>query len=157
MSESFQTKLWRWGINFFPAFRGAGGRLTYVAADFGEVHVEVPLSWRTRNYVGTIYGGSMYGAIDPIYMVMLIKRLGPGYVVWDKAATIRFLKPGRNRLTARMVLDDAEIAAVKAAAADGAPLDRIYEIELVDAQGDVCARVEKTLYVRQKRDPATSG
>jgi hypothetical protein len=31
-----------------------------------EVRVRVPLGWRTRNYVGTIFGGSMYGAVDPL-------------------------------------------------------------------------------------------
>jgi hypothetical protein len=36
----------------------------------------MPLSWRTRNYVGTIFGGSMNSAVDPIYMVILIRRLG---------------------------------------------------------------------------------
>ena len=65
----------------FPAYRGTGGRVTYIADDFHEIKVKIPLSWRSRNYVGTIYGGSMYGAIDPIYMLMLIKILGPEYVV----------------------------------------------------------------------------
>src|SRR2546422_8429965 len=62
----------------------------------------LPLSWRTRNYVGTIFGGSMYGAVDPVYMVMLIKLLGPGYTVWDKAAAIRFRRPGRDRKSTRL-------------------------------------------------------
>jgi len=60
------------------------------------VRIRLPLIWRTRNYVGTIFGGSLYGAVDPIYMIMLIKALGPDYIVWDKAATIRFLRPGRE-------------------------------------------------------------
>lgn len=71
-------------FNLFPAYRGTGGRLIYVAEDFCEVRVKLPVNWRTRNYVGTIYGGSVYASIDPIYMLMLIQILGPEYIVWDK-------------------------------------------------------------------------
>src|SRR5260370_10636464 len=94
----------RWKFNLFPAYRGTGGRITYISGDLREVRVKIPLSWRTRNYVGTIYGGSLYGAVDPMYMIMLIRILGPAYTVWDKAASIRFVKPGRSTLTARFVL-----------------------------------------------------
>ncbi len=71
MPESIRTTLMRWGFNLFPAYRGTGGRITYIAADWREVRVTLPLNWRTGNYVGTIFGGSMYGAVDPLYMVML--------------------------------------------------------------------------------------
>lgn len=85
MPESMRTRLERWGFNLFPAFWCTGARLTYVADDHREVRLELPLSWRTRNYVGTIFGGSMYGAVDGVHIVMLIKNLGPDYVAWDKA------------------------------------------------------------------------
>ncbi|MNS58164.1 hypothetical protein D3C72_910720 [compost metagenome] len=150
MPESLKTRLMRFAFNRIPAFRGTGGRITYLASDFSEVRVKVPLNLRTRNYVGTIYGGSMYGAVDPVYMIMLMHRLGPGYVVWDKAASIRFLKPGRKTLQAVFHLDDAEVEAVKALAAESPSIDRDYVVELVDADGTVCARVEKTLYIRRQ-------
>lgn len=72
MSESFKTRLMRWGFNFFPAYRRTGARITYVSADWQEVRISLPLNWKTKNYVGTIFGGSMYGAVDPVYMVMFI-------------------------------------------------------------------------------------
>ncbi len=80
----FRGRTRAWAFNLFPAFRGTGGRVTYVSDDFREVRVRVPLNWRTRNYVGTIFGGSLYGAVDPFYMIMLTQTLGPDYVVWDK-------------------------------------------------------------------------
>ncbi len=100
MYQSIRTRLLRWGFNLFPAYRRTGARITYIAGDFGQVRIKLPLNWKTRNYVGTIFGGSMYGAIDTIYMIMFIKLLGPKYIVWDKAATIRFRKPGRTTLYA---------------------------------------------------------
>jgi acyl-coenzyme A thioesterase PaaI-like protein len=151
MRESLKTKLRRWGFNLFPAYRGTGARLTYVADDFTEIHVRLPLSWRTRNYVGTIFGGSMYGALDPIYMVMLIKQLGRDYVVWDKAATIRFRRPGRTTLRARFRVGPEEVAAIKAELAGRKSLDRVYRVELVDDAGKVHAEVEKTIYIAKRK------
>jgi len=144
------ARLLRWKFNFFPAYRGTGARVTYIADDFTELRVRLPLSWRTRNYVGTIFGGSMYGAVDPMYMIMLIQLLGRDYVVWDKAATIRFRKPGRTTLYATFRIDRAELDAVRAAAAGGAPIDRVYMVNLVDAEGVVHAEIEKVIYVRRK-------
>jgi hypothetical protein len=152
MPESFRTRLTRIAYTWlFPAYRGTGGRITYVADDWREVRVEVPLSRRTKNYVGTIFGGSMYGAVDPIYMVMLIKALGPGYVVWDKAGTIRFRKPGRSTLHARFTLDEAELDAIRGALADSPATERTYTIQLVDAEGVLHAEVEKLIHIRVKR------
>ena len=139
----------RWGFNLFPAYRGTGARITYIAADFREVRVRLPLSWRTRNYVGTIFGGSLYGAVDPIYMIMLIKILGPGYTVWDKAATIRFRKPGRSALFARFVLEEAEIAEIRRLLEAGSPINRVYSVDLADDAGVVHASVEKTIHIRK--------
>ena len=150
MLESWQIRCARWAFNWFPAYRGTGARVTYIASDWREVRIRLPLNWRTRNYVGTIFGGSLYGAVDPIYMIMLIKALGPDYIVWDKAATIRFRKPGRSTLYATFEIDDGELDAIRAAAADGKPIDRVYKIDLVDAEGVVHASVEKTIYIRRK-------
>jgi len=150
MAESFRSRRFRWLCNFFPAYRGTGGRVTYVASDFSEVRVRLPLSWRTRNYVGTIFGGSLYGAVDPFHMLMLMFRLGPGYTVWDKSAGVRFQKPGRKTLYARMLVGDEEVAAIREALETAPSIDRVYTVELADREGTVCATVEKTVYVRRK-------
>lgn len=150
MPESLKTKFARWGFNFFPAYRGTGARITYIRHDWREVHIQVPLNWRTRNYVGTIFGGSMYGAIDPIYMVMLIKILGPEYLVWDKAAEIRFKRPGKSTLYAKFVLTEEEIQAIKAAVSTKPFTERNYPVELVDGGGTLCASVDKTVYIRKR-------
>lgn len=147
MPESFKSKVKRWGFNFFPAYRGTGGRITYIADDFHEIHVKLPLSWRTRNYVGTIFGGSMYGAVDPLYMVMLIKILGSHYVVWDKAATIRFKRPGRETLFAEFKLSPDEIEEIKDELKRTKSLERVYVINLVNKAGKVHAIIEKTIYI----------
>ena len=113
MTESFATKIDRLKFNLFPAYRGTGARVIYISDDYREIRVKIPLSWRTRNYVGTIYGGSMYGGIDPIYMLMLIKNLGRNYIVWDKSAAIRFKRPGKETLFAEFLLTEDELNEIK--------------------------------------------
>ena len=113
MAESLASRFLRWKFNFFPAYRGTGAWVTYIADDFREVRVRLPLSWRTRNLVGTIFGGSLYGSVDPIYMIMLIRLLGREFIVWDKAAEIRFRKPGRSTLFASFTIDESELNAIR--------------------------------------------
>ena len=124
--------------------------MTYIASDFREVRVKLPLSLRTRNAVGTIFGGSMYGAADPVFMIMLMRLLGSEFVVWDKSATIRFRKPGRTALFATFRIEDAELDAIRTATAHGEPVDRSYNVDLVDAEGAAHASVEKVIYIRRK-------
>ena len=126
--------------------------MTYIADDFREVRVKLPLSWRSRNYVGTIYGGSIYASIDPIYMLMLIHILGPDYIVWDKAAKIRFKKPGKETLFADFKLEADEIDEIKQLAETERSIDRIYNIELKDKNGVVHAFIEKTLYISKRKE-----
>jgi len=151
MPESLTTRMLRWRFNFFPAYRGTGGRITYMADDFHEVRIKLPLNWRTRNYVGTTFGGSLYGAVDPLYMVMLIKILGGDYIVWDKAALIRFKRPGRETLYAKFVIEPDEIESIKDELTRHKSIERVYQVNLADRDGKVHAEVEKTLYIARKR------
>jgi hypothetical protein len=141
----------RWGMNLWPCYRGTGGRVTFIASDWREVRVRLPLSWRTRNYVGTIFGGSLYAAVDPFFMIMLMENLGPGFVVWDKAASVRFRKPGRSVLSASFRLDEAELAEIRRLLLEQPKVDRSYLVQVVDATGQVHAEVEKVIHISLRR------
>ena len=147
--RNLRAELTRLGINYFPAYWTTGGRVVEIAPDYSYARVALPLGWRTRNVVGTTFGGSIYGAVDPVYMLLLMRRLGEDYTVWDKAAEVRFRKPGRTTLFADFEVDDEEVEAIRGSLAVGESTDRVYEVDLVDADGVVHAEVEKTLYVRR--------
>ena len=156
MMQRIRIWFWKLRFNLFPAYAGSGAQVTFIAPDWREVRVKVPLSWRTRNYVGTTFGGSMYAAVDPIYMMMLIQVLGPEYVVWDKAACIRFRRPGTGTLYAAFRLTADEIDAIRSGLEQTESVDRVFQVELIDGRGTVHATVDKTVYIR-KREPAASG
>lgn len=154
MRESFQTRVFRWTMNWWPCYRGVGARVTFISADWSEIRVRLGLTLRTRNYVGTIFGGSLYASVDPFYMLMLIKRLGPGFVVWDKAATIRFRRPGRGALTATFRIEEEEVETILRILETEPKVDRTYTVTLVDARGVVHAEVDKVVHMRKKAVPA---
>ena len=100
------AKIYRIALNLWPCISGTGGKITYISDDFRELDVKLPLSWRSRNKVGTIFGGSMYASTDPFFMLMFIQILGPKFVVWDKGCTIRFKKPAKKTLFAKFLITD---------------------------------------------------
>lgn len=151
MTESLRTKFLHLAHNWFPAYRGTGARISYIASDFREIRVRIPLSWRTRNYVGTVFGGSMFGGVDPAYMVMLIKNLGSQYVVWDKSACIQFKKPGRGELHAHFLLTEEEPNTIRKEIETTSANERTYQIEVMDQEGNVCASVQKTIFIRKRK------
>jgi len=142
-------------LNVWPPFLGAGIRVRRIGADWKEIDVEMRLHWWNRNYVGTHYGGSLYSMADPFFMVMLIENLGGDYIVWDKAATIRFRKPGRGMVSASFRLSDEQIGEIRQALNSQEKIERMFTVEVKDQSGTVVAEVEKLLHVR-RRNP-TSG
>lgn len=98
----------------------------------------------------------MYGAVDPVCMLMLIKNLGPSYEVWDKAATIRFKKPGRSTLHAAFRLDQEETDRIRKELSQTDSIDRVYNIDLTDDKGTACATVEKVIHIRRKEATDTA-
>ncbi|HEY1070312.1 MAG TPA: DUF4442 domain-containing protein [Thermomonas sp.] len=143
-------RLFRHGINLWPPFLFAGVHLTDLSADYTRARVELRLRPWNRNYVGTHFGGSLFAMTDPFWMLMVLHHLGRDHVVWDKAGEIEFVKPGRGVVRADFALDAATLDALRTGAAGGAKVLRWFENEVVDADGDVVARVRKQLYVRRK-------
>jgi hypothetical protein len=100
--------------------------------------------------VGTHYGGSLYSMTDPFYMLMLIENLGRDYIVWDKAATIRFRKPGMGKMRAEFRLASERIDEIREALKTERKVEPVFMVEVRDESGNVSAEVEKILHVRKK-------
>jgi len=143
-------RLLRWGMNFWPPFRGAGIRVRHIAGDWSEVRVELRHGLLNRNFVGTHYGGSLFSMTDPFYALMLTHRLGDRYLVWDQAASIDFVSPGRGTVTAVFSLNEPRVESIRDQASGGQKVLPQFDVEVKDQTGELVARVRKTLYVRLK-------
>lgn len=138
-------------FNLWPPFLFAGIRVESLGRDWRHARVRLALRWYNRNYVGTHFGGYLFAMTDPFWMVMVMESLGPGYVVWDKAAEIEFVAPGRGPVRAEFRLEDSVLEEIRAATAGGAKHLRWFETDVAAADGSLVARVRKQLYVRRAR------
>ena len=143
-------------LGFYPPYLGAGVRVSDVSPDLRAFTIEMPLTRWNRNYVGTHFGGSLYALADPWFMLILIEHLGKGYVVWDKAASIRFVRPGRGKVRARFEIPAARIAAIRAEADAAGRAEPVFEAVIADEQGGIVATVEKRISVRTRAAQAAS-
>jgi len=140
-------------LNLYPPYWGTGISVKYVAPDYREIIVQMKLRWYNRNYVNTHFGGSLYAMADPFFMLMLIRVLGKGFVVWDKAAHVDFVKPGKGKVTARFLIQEEDITAILHHTADGQKHLPAFSVEIKDEIGETVVKVVKTLYVRRKNFP----
>ncbi len=138
-------------INLWPPYLGAGVRLVDIAADFKFVRVEMPLTKFNTNYVGVHFGGSLYSMVDPWLMLMLLENLGKPYTVWDKAARIRFKKPGRGKVWAEFRITEEQLLSIQADVAQHGKTERDWIVAIKNGDGETIAEVEKTLWIGLKK------
>ena len=137
-------------INLYPPLIGARIRVVRADAGMTSIDVEMKLTWWNRNIVGTHFGGSLYAMCDPFFMAILMSNLGPDYIVWDKAASIRFLKPGRSHVRAHFEIPPEKIDEIRRQADTQYKIEPEFAVDVVDMNGETVAHVTKLLYVRRK-------
>ncbi|WP_420320656.1 PaaI family thioesterase [Flagellimonas sp.] len=143
--------LLKYGFNLSPMYRRSTGRITLISEDLLTITMKLPISYKNRNYVNSIFGGSMFSAADPIPMVQLINLLGPDYVVWDKSAEIFFKRPARETLYAEFQYTLKELQEIKAKVAQQNELEIIKTTNLTNKdKSKVFCHVKKTIYIADK-------
>jgi acyl-coenzyme A thioesterase PaaI-like protein len=138
--------------SYWPPFFFAGVSIEQVAKDLRFVRVTLKERLWNRNYVGTHFGGLLYAMVDAPYMIMVMENIGPRYIVWDKAASIKFIKPGRGTVQAIFQIDDMILDEIRQQV-DQSPkgkIDYALTVDVRDQTGDVVCSVEKVLYIRKK-------
>ncbi|MGL3807404.1 DUF4442 domain-containing protein [Paeniglutamicibacter sp. R2-26] len=141
------------GMSLWPPFWGAGIKVQEISADWRTVTVKMRQRPWNMNYVGTHFGGSLFSMTDPFWMMMVLHNVGSGHIVWDKAAEIRFRKPGHGTLTCRFELDEGRLGELRSEVANCGKATAWFDVEILDEVGDAVATVRKEVYVR-KKNPA---
>lgn len=138
-------------LNLYPPYIGAGVKIDYISDDWRRARVSMKVRWYNRNYVGTHFGGSLYSMVDPQIMLMLMNLLGKDYWVWDKAACIEFVKATARAVVADIEITDGQLDEIKRETEDGEKHFAEFVINILDQQGELIAKVDKTIYVRKKK------
>jgi acyl-coenzyme A thioesterase PaaI-like protein len=136
-------------VNWYPPLLGAGIRSKRI--DERTILVTMKLTAFNRNIVGVHFGGSLYAMCDPWFMLILMRLLGGDYIVWDKAAAIQFIKPGRGAVSAKFHISQEQVEEIRRAAESGKKYQPVFSVEVVDEEGQPVARVDKVLYVKRRR------
>ena len=140
----------KWFLRVYGPFVGAGVWVESISPDWKELKVSMKQRFYNKNAVGTHFGGSLYAMTDPHYMLMIMNLLGKGYLVWDKSASIEFIKPGKGKVFAAFIISDEVIEKIIQKTKDGSKYLPQFEVDVIDSQGDIVAKVCKTLYIRKK-------
>ena len=145
-----QSTIFKYGFNVSPMYRRSTGKIIEVSEDLFNVKVKIPISYKNKNYVGSVFGGSLFSATDPIFMIQLMNILGDDYVVWDKAAVIKYKRPARENAFAKFLFSKEEINQIKNNILVQKEIDIKKQVNIVNQSGIVFAEVTKTIYISQK-------
>ena len=148
---NINAKAFKYIFNISPMYRRSTARITKVSDDLQTIEIKIPLSYKNKNYNGSIFGGSMFSAVDPIPMVQLVNLLKNEYVVWDKSAEIYFKRPARENLFADFEFSLQEIEHIKNRVAEEKEITIVKVTKLTDKSREkVFCEVHKTIYIADK-------
>lgn len=144
------SQIFKYGFNLSPMYKRSTGKVIDVSKNLYYVKVKIPINYKNKNYVGAIFGGSMFSATDPIYMIQLMNILDDNYIVWDKAASINYKRPAKENLYGEFVFTAEEIEGIKKDVLDKKEINLIKELNLVNTKGEVFSEISKTIYISEK-------
>ena len=131
-------------------YRRTTAKIIVISDDLHYVKIRLKLNWKNRNYAGSVFGGSMLAATDPIYMIQLIQILGEDYVVWDKAVEARYKKPAKSTIYGEFIFTSEDIEHIKQLVLTKKETDYVKTMSLIDQNGNIIATFNKTLYIANK-------
>ncbi len=144
--------LLKYGFNLSPMYRRSTARITYVSPKLLKIQVIIKISYKNRNIMGSIFGGSLFSAIDPIPMTQLFYIIGNDYVVWDKSSEIFFKRPVKQNVYADFTFTKQEIDDIKKRVTNENEITIVKNIPITSKDGNtIFCEVNKTIYVANKK------
>lgn len=131
-------------------YKRSCGKIIFTSEDLHVVKIKIPLSYKNKNYVGSIFGGSLFAATDPIYMIQLMQILGKDYVVWDKKTDIKFKRPAYQHAFATFEFTSIEIEEIIKRVVSENEIDYTKKLYITGVNGTVFTELDKTLYISSK-------
>lgn len=144
------SKRLKFVLNIYGPYFGAGVKVRHISPDWRKTEVSMKLRWYNRNAVGTHFGGSLYSMVDPHFMLMLMQLLGKDYIVWDKAAEIEFVSPGKDEVHSIIQITDEMLTDIRVNTENKSPYLPEFHVDVLDKNNELVAKVRKTLYIRKK-------
>lgn len=137
-------------MGFWPPYLASGIKVESFNQNLTQIRVSMRQYPFNTNYVGVHFGGSLYSMCDPFYMFILLEHLGRDFIVWDKEANIKFIRPGKGKVSIDFKISLNEIEDIRAHALANTKSEPEFEAYIYDEDDQVVAKVWKKLYVKKK-------
>ena len=144
-------KIVRLILNLFPPLLFNRISIQSIKKDFMEIKVRIRHSITNKNFHRTIFGGTIFSAIDPYFPIIywqVFSRKKLPIEVWIKRAEISYINPAETNLYLIFTLKEEDIQkALKGLQEDGR-FQVWHEVEAVDENGIICAEAKVLVYIR---------
>ncbi|MBM9500792.1 DUF4442 domain-containing protein [Leptospira sp. 201903071] len=157
-SSFWTTRFFQWKMFLkYPIYWRCGGRILQFSEDLREIRVKLPFNRKTRGLMGTHFGGSLYAFVDPIPLLMLKKNLGEDYILWDINGSIEYVKATSQDVFADLRILPEDLIDIHQTCTQKKKTHFKIEIPILEAKGELIAKVEKTIYIRRKPQRSFKG
>lgn len=144
----------KWLLRFYPPFFFQRIWVKRVQQGFTGMDVKIYKSFLNINANKTVFGGTIFSALDPIHSMLLdqiFKSKGmKNTVAWLKSAKIEYLKPGHTNLNFSIKLSSQEVEDAYQTIRRKGKVIQTFTTQIVDKNGTVCALSQNEIYIRDR-------
>lgn len=148
----FSPRTMKWLLRFYPPFFFQRIWVKNIHKNYMGADVVVSKSLLNINSNKTIFGGTIFSAVDPIYPILVDSYLRhQGFkktVVWLKSAHIDYIKPGAKNLTYSVRLDQSIMDEAVDTVKNHGKIVKSFRTEIFDTDGTLCAVTDNEIYIR---------
>lgn len=135
-------------FEFYPPIFLMGAKVLKMDDDWNHVRLLLPLTWRSANSGGNMFGGYQASLADPIPALACCREF-PGYRIVTKSLKIDFLRPGNSDLELKFDFDQAQKEVIREELKTNGQADPVFTMEYYRKDGKVCTEIQNTVAIRR--------
>lgn len=147
----------KWVLRSYPPFFFQRIWIKNILEGFRGVDVKISKSFLNINTNRTVFGGTIFSALDPLYPILMdqiFKSKGINKTVaWLKSAKIEYRKPGTTNLSFAIRLQEDEIDEALATIRTTGRVIKVFKTEVYDTAKTLIAVSYNEIYIRDLAFP----
>lgn len=142
----------KWLMRFYPPFLFQGIWTQKFDDEFVGVRVKIIKNIFNRNYNSSIFGGTIFSAVDPFPVILfhqVLKRKGYHVKLWTKHASIDYVKPGISNLYFSIALLAEDVQEAVRALEETGKFLKTFQVKIINKDGVLHAIVNNEIYIKK--------
>ena len=144
----------KFALNIFPPLLFNRIVLKEISDDFMQMRVVIKRVLFNINFHKTIFGGSIFSALDPYFPTMyyhLFAYKNRKLIVWLKSAEIQYLHPANSSLTLNFKITKKDIELAEKELAEKGKFEIWHTVKAINKKDIVCAKAKILIYLRDNK------